>query len=64
MPGCSAYHKGAQFIGSHMALTLEFEQALQAINPAVSVPYWDFTVDAEMGAEWRSSIVFDDDWFG
>jgi hypothetical protein len=27
-----------------MAMTLEFERSLQAINPRVALPYWDFTV--------------------
>jgi hypothetical protein len=30
-----------------MALTIKFEKAVQAVAPHVSVPYWDFTIDAE-----------------
>ena len=43
---CDHWHEGAGFVGSHMALTLEYEQALQAVNPVLSVPYWDFTLEA------------------
>ena len=27
---------------SHTAITLEAEQALQAINPMISMPYWEY----------------------
>lgn len=41
---CDHWHKGPGFVTSHMAMTLEFERSLQAINPRVAMPYWDFTV--------------------
>lgn len=49
-----------------MGLTLMFEQSLQAVNPAVAVPYWDFTLESTFfGAhDFRESGVFADDWFG
>lgn len=49
-----------------MALTLMFEQSLQAVNPAVAVPYWDFTLESTFfgSSDFRSSGVFADDWFG
>lgn len=49
-----------------MGLTLMFEQALQTINPAVTVPYWDFTLESTFfgSSDFRSSGVFADDWFG
>lgn len=43
-----------------------FEQALQAVNPSIALPYWDFTVEG-MAYDWtnfRDSEVFSDDWFG
>lgn len=51
---------------SHMALTLMYEEALQAVNPAVAVPYWDFTLESTFfdSTDFRQSGVFADDWFG
>lgn len=43
---CDHMHDGMGFFTQHLGLTLEFEQALQTINPLVTVPYWDFTIDA------------------
>ena len=35
------------------------------MDPSISVPYWDYTVDAEaLGTDWQSSIVLSDAWFG
>ena len=31
----------------HVGYTLLFEQALQLVNPAVTVPYWEYTVEGE-----------------
>ncbi len=38
-------HDGPAFLPWHRALVRSFEVALQTINPSVTVPYWDFTVD-------------------
>ena len=29
----------------HVGYTLLFEQALQVVNPAVSIPYWEYTIE-------------------
>ena len=42
---CDHMHEGRGFLTSHAALTLMFEQALQAVDPSVAVAYWDFTID-------------------
>lgn len=51
---------------SHIAITLMYEQSLQAINPSIALPYWDFTVEGTFydWSNFRSSSVFSDDWFG
>ena len=36
-------HDGMGFLTQHVALTNEFERALQAVDGAASVPYWDYT---------------------
>jgi tyrosinase len=38
-------HDRTVFLPWHRALVRNFELELQAINPQVTVPYWDFTVD-------------------
>lgn len=63
---CDHWHQGAGFVTSHMSLTLMFEKSLQAVNPAVAVPYWDFTLESTFfgASDFRTSGVFADDWFG
>jgi hypothetical protein len=41
---CDHMHDGLGFLTNHGAQTVQFEQALQAVNPRVSVPYWDYTI--------------------
>lgn len=43
-----------------------YEQSLQAINPSIALPYWDFTVEGTFfdWSNFRSSSIFSDDWFG
>ena len=39
------FHDGMGFVSQHVAITADFELGLQVVNPAVSVPYWDYTLD-------------------
>ena len=69
-------HDGLGFLTMHVALTSFFERGLQAVNPAVAVPYWDYTRDdakfkAAYGARtpldarfWSLDDLWSDDWFG
>ncbi|CAN0103275.1 unnamed protein product, partial [Pylaiella littoralis] len=63
---CDHWHQGAGFVTSHIGLTLMYEMSLQAVNPAVAVPYWDFTLESTFfgASDFRTSGVFADDWFG
>ena len=65
---CDHWHDDAGMMNHHAGLTLEFEQAMQAVNPKVALPYWDFTIDAHSqqydGIPWYDSVVFSNDWFG
>jgi hypothetical protein len=47
-------------------MSLAFEQSLQAVNPSIALPYWDFTLESTMlePSTFRQSTVFGDDWFG
>ena len=44
---CDRWHEGTGFLTHHLALSLSFEAAVRAVNPATTTPYWDFTVDGE-----------------
>jgi hypothetical protein len=39
---CDHWHDGAGFITKHLAFTLLAEQSLQAVNPTISMPYWEY----------------------
>jgi hypothetical protein len=43
-----------------------YEQSIQSINPSVTLPYWDFTLESTFytPSTFRSSGVFSADWFG
>ena len=64
-------HDGMGFLTQHVALTNEFELSLQTISPKLSVPYWDYTYDAEVVRRNQGDLpmlwaqdVWRDDWFG
>lgn len=62
---CTPYHGGLSFFTSHAAFTLQLDGSLQLINPKVTQPYWDSTIDDLMyGHHWENSILWDNDWFG
>lgn len=43
--GVRAGHMAPSFLPWHRRLLLEFESALREVDPKVTVPYWDWTVD-------------------
>ncbi|WP_328541106.1 tyrosinase family protein [Streptomyces sp. NBC_00344] len=52
-------HMAPTFFPWHRRFLLEFERALQAVAPGVSVPYWDWTVDSTPAAS-----LWSDDFMG
>lgn len=65
-------HDGMGFLTQHIAITNEFESTLQAINPIIACPYWDFTEDAtrvrtsnpgDVSDLWNTEL-WSDSWFG
>ena len=48
---CTPWHNGKVFFTAHAAFTLEMEQSLQTIDPTIAMPYWDYTIDAEVRAK-------------
>ena len=59
--GCAvmAAHMGPAFFPWHRQFVLLFEEQLRSIEPTVTVPYWDWTVDNT-----RDAAVWGDDLMG
>jgi tyrosinase len=54
-----AIHDGPAFLPWHREFLRRFEEDLQAVNPSVTLPYWDFTVD-----NLATSSLWSDDFLG
>lgn len=52
-------HRRLGIMTHHVGFTLLFEQALQVIDPSVSIPYWEYTIECERGQAmgWERSVV-------
>ncbi|WP_018348413.1 tyrosinase family protein [Longispora albida] len=50
-------HRSPSFLPWHRQYLLEFERALQAINPAVNLPYWDWTTDGASSTMWNTDFL-------
>ena len=66
---CDHMHDVLGFLTQHMGLTLSFEQRLQAVDPSISMPYWDYTIDVHNyeSGKWTSleaSPTRQSDWYG
>lgn len=61
---CDHWHDGAGIGVIHVAFTLEYEQALQSINPSIALPYWEYSEDSYMYPSLSESPLFGSDWFG
>lgn len=62
---CDHWHDDAGIMTHHIGYTLQFEQALQVVDPSIAIPYWEYTIDAAEGLdEYGESMIFDDAWFG
>lgn len=57
--GLMAAHMGPAFFPWHRMLLHLFEQQLRAVDPSVSIPYWDWTVDNQ-----KDSYLWHDDLMG
>ncbi|CBJ33496.1 tyrosinase [Ectocarpus siliculosus] len=70
---CDHLHDGIGFGITHSMVTMMFENSLQLVNPMLSLPYWDFTIegaviDREFGGDYtrltEASPLWTADWFG
>jgi hypothetical protein len=70
---CDQYHEGSGFLTHHLALGLSFEASVRAVDPSVTIPYWDFTIEGEYVSNINGgspsdmlemSPFFTADWFG
>jgi len=57
-------HEGLGFIAQHIKISNAFEKAMQAVNPKVTLPYWDFTRDAAKGLSIFDTPYFSASMFG
>lgn len=42
---CDHWHDDAGIMTHHIGFTLKLELALQSVDPAVTIPYWEYTKD-------------------
>lgn len=58
-------HEGLGFLAQHIKITNLFEKAMQTVEPSVSLPFWDFTIDTSEGNIYpQDSFAFTPDTFG
>jgi len=57
-------HEGLGFFPQHVKFTNMFELAMQAVDPSVSLPYWDYSIDTAAGIKLNESFIFTPDTFG
>jgi tyrosinase len=56
--GLRVAHMTPSFLPWHRKFLLEFERALQRVDPSVTVPYWDWTVDRTPAASlWADDFM-------
>ena len=56
--------KGNGFVAQHIKMTNIFEESIQLVDPSVSVPYWDFTIEETEGLHAYDSKVMTAEIFG
>lgn len=54
-------HNTPYFLTWHRGYLYEFEKALQAVDPTICLPYWNWSVDSQAP---ENSVVFAQDYYG
>jgi len=57
-------HFGPAFLGWHREFVFRLEQALQQVDPTVTIPYWDSTMDEILGDQSRNTIMWTPQFMG
>jgi hypothetical protein len=57
-------HEGNGFAPQHIKMTNLVEKSMQMVDPSVSMPYWDFTIDHVNDRVSFSSDIFTENMFG
>ena len=58
------FHEGLGFLPQHVKMSNLFELAMQAVDPSVSLFWWDFTIESAQDLGLFSSPVFSEGVFG
>ncbi|CAN0325141.1 unnamed protein product, partial [Hapterophycus canaliculatus] len=68
------FHEGLGFLTNHALITNTFEYSLQLVNPKLTLPYWDFTIEGSAIGDsdqkdtvdllLSTSPIFQESWFG
>ncbi|CAM9863802.1 unnamed protein product [Pylaiella littoralis] len=68
---CDHFHDGLGFLIGHSMISNTFQYSVQLVNPKLTLPYWDFTVDeveaevSRVGGEVMiNPPLFQESWFG
>lgn len=57
-------HEGLGFLAQHIKMTNIFEKAMQAVEPSISLPYWDYTIETAYNISVWESPMFQENTFG
>ena len=57
-------HEGMGFMTQHIKISNIFELAMQSVDPSISLPYWDFTIDSADSDYPFGAFPFSEDTFG
>ena len=54
------FHEGSGFVPQHVKLTRTVERSLQSVDPAMTIPYHDMSIEAGLVSDGVLDSVFDD----
>lgn len=57
-------HEGLGFFPQHIKMTNMFELSMQSVDPSITLPYWDFTIESEADQSMVDSFIFTEEVFG